>query len=451
MVWPRISTASLARASAKRRLFSSEGDAIPYYLLFTLLLFNSFRPDRLLPGGSITTHLPTVLVLVLAVYWIQAPRKCVGNRQTLYFFLLVVVSFVGALLARNKAWAFEQLRGFFLYIFLPYLFTVQFLDRPQTVQKYIRAYLFASLFFVLVGISRSGLVVNVPILSDENEFALLANILIPLAYFLGQDATAIRAKLLYFGVVIILIFATVTSFSRGGLVGLAAVGAFIFFFTKRKSVAIVLLALFCTGLIAFASESYWADMETMFSEKGERGTGRDRLESWKAGWQMFLDHPVVGVGPRNFGMYLADYYTGWEARAPRHMWGRVAHSVYFTVIPETGILGTGLFVMILLSNYRDNAHTGALNRRAARLALNDRGNQSVEHDPLRHLRSLRSLSVGLMGSMVAFLVTGLFISVFWYPYIWMLTAFMVITANAARRIELAMKVSEGSRLRRGDR
>ena len=294
--------------------------------------------------------------------------------------------------------------GFFLYIFLPYLFTVQFLDRPQTVQKYIRAYLFASLFFVLVGISRSGLVVNVPILSDENEFALLANILIPLAYFLGQDATEKRAKLVYFGVVIILILATVTSFSRGGFVGLAAVGVFIFFFTKRKTVAIVLLALFCTGLIALASESYWADMATMFSEKGERGTGRDRLESWKAGWLMFLDHPVVGVGPRNFGMYLADYYTGWEARAPRHMWGRVAHSVYFTVIPETGILGTGLFVMILLSNYRDNAHTGALNRRAARLALNVRGNQSGEHDALRHLRSLRSLSVGLMGSMVAFLL-----------------------------------------------
>lgn len=438
---PKVPQRHAVAAKARRRTPLGADNAAPYYVLVALLLFNSFRPDRLLPGGSAIAHLPTLLLVVLAAYWIQAPRKCLGNRQTLYVFLFVLVALTGTIFARNKAWAFELLRGFFLYVFLPYLFTVQFVDGPRRVQQYIRLFMYSSMFFVLIGISRSGLV-SVPILSDENEFALFTNLLIPLAYFLGQSETEKRTKLLAYGIVVVLIAGTVASFSRGGLVGLAAVGAYIFLFTRRKTVAIGLLALFCLGLIALSSESYWADMATMFSEKGERGTGRDRLESWKAGWMMFLDHPIVGVGPRNFGMYLAEYYSGWEARAPTHMWGRVAHSLYFTLIPETGILGVGLFVMLLWSNYKDSRRIEVLSRWAPRVVVRTTGGTMEQQELLRSLAGLRHLSHGLMGAIVAFLVTGAFISVLWYHYIWMLTSFVVITGNAARSIELRLRTLE---------
>ncbi len=38
----------------------------------------------------------------------------------------------------------------------------------------------------------------------------------------------------------------------------------------------------------------------------------------------------------------------------RHMWGRVAHSLYFTLLPELGILGVIVFVYLLRLFYLNN-------------------------------------------------------------------------------------------------
>jgi len=86
----------------------------------------------------------------------------------------------------------------------------------------------------------------------------------------------------------------------------------------------------------FAPPTYWNEMKTIQTEGSEKGTGKERVESWKAGWRMFLDHPIIGVGALNFGVWFAEYFP----ERSHMMWGRVAHSLYFTLIPEMGIIGT---------------------------------------------------------------------------------------------------------------
>jgi putative inorganic carbon (hco3(-)) transporter len=161
---------------------------------------------------------------------------------------------------------------------------------------------------------------------------------------------------------------------------------------------------------------------------------------------MFLDHPLMGVGPGNFGVWFPDYYLQYGSKSAGNMWGRVAHSLYFTLLPELGITGVLLFVGLLWHNFKDHKYLAALDRRkeemlsASSLSLQDQ-------DAIRGaIRKLHFLSLGYSGALIGYLVTGAFIAVLWYGYFWTLTAFWVATANAGRKIEdsLLMHVVQSS-------
>lgn len=68
----------------------------------------------------------------------------------------------------------------------------------------------------------------------------------------------------------------------------------------------------------------------------------DRAPIWRAAWQMFLDHPLTGVGPRQFtntmhvGGYGAAFLPWYESS---HGGTENAHSLPLQVAAETGIVG----------------------------------------------------------------------------------------------------------------
>ena len=215
-----MASTNASSSSKVIKLFATES-SIPFNLLIILLAFNSFRPDRLIAGGSILLYFPALILLILLIYWIQTPQKTLYNSQTKHFFLFILVIVVEAFLARNHSRAFVQLKSTFFYTFIPYLVMIQFIDTSFKVERYIRLFLVLSSFLVFIGITNKGLV-RIPMLADENEFALFTNLLIPIAYFLGQETNVKWSKIFYYTIVIFFILGTVTSFSRGGLVGLAS-------------------------------------------------------------------------------------------------------------------------------------------------------------------------------------------------------------------------------------
>ena len=60
------------------------------------------------------------------------------------------------------------------------------------------------------------------------------------------------------------------------------------------------------------------------------------LALWKAAWKMFLDHPVLGVGPGRFGAFFGKYHSLPFGGQPT--WGN-AHNLYLQTLAERGIAG----------------------------------------------------------------------------------------------------------------
>ena len=71
----------------------------------------------------------------------------------------------------------------------------------------------------------------------------------------------------------------------------------------------------------------------------KEATANDRMLSWEAAWDMFLEHPL-GVGGNNFPVHFQEFQSDEFSRG---MWGRQAHSLWFTLIPELGIFGIMIY------------------------------------------------------------------------------------------------------------
>jgi len=73
-----------------------------------------------------------------------------------------------------------------------------------------------------------------------------------------------------------------------------------------------------------------------------------RYDLWRAGWLMWLDHPIRGVG---IGMYAHNSYAYMQRLPgvmPRTL---VAHNMYVQILAETGLIGLLLFLSIIYVSF----------------------------------------------------------------------------------------------------
>jgi O-antigen ligase len=191
---------------------------------------------------------------------------------------------------------------------------------------------------------------------------------------------------------------------------MAALGLFVLLAGPHRFRVLLCLLLAVAGLYLFAPATYWDEVRSI-ETAGETGdTGEARMYLWGMAWRMFLDHPIFGVGTRNYGIQ-APYYED-VVRADLggfHSWGKVAHSLYFTLLAEQGIAGALMFVAVIVWCARAVAK------------LRRRGRSNPDH---ASCRSAALQATGLSAGIFAFLITGAFLTVVYYPLFWVLTALL---------------------------
>ena len=191
-------------------------------------------------------------------------------------------------------------------------------------------------------------------------------------------------------------WAGVLSLSRGGMIGIAVVIVLIWFKSRHKVFSLILLLI---GVVVFSynmPEEYKAEMNSIVEEGSTSGTGRERIEFWKASTRIFLAYPILGIGQGNIP-YRINEFKG-DKYWTRDIGGKVVHSLYFTLIPELGLVGIIIFSLFL-----------RLIIKYSKVLLRSKN----YHDLM--------LVNGLMIGFAAFFVTGAFLSVLYYPHFWILT------------------------------
>jgi O-antigen ligase len=166
-----------------------------------------------------------------------------------------------------------------------------------------------------------------------------------------------------------------------------------------------------------APPTYWDRIHSITEEGADKGTGEERVYTWKIGWHMFLDNPILGVGQGNFPYVFRKYEIkaghGEEGYHGRSVSGRQAHSIYITMLSELGIIGTCIFIGIIINMF-NNLKT---------IKVRSFYQKKKVSAPI--FNSNYFLALALEGSLVAYLVSGAFISILYYPNFWVLMGFIV--------------------------
>lgn len=389
---------------------------VPFYLTLLYLMLEYARPQQSIPGLA-ALHLPAVFVILLMLALVFSGRVDLSDTQTRLFIAFLVLMGAHVPFAVNNYWVFEITRGM-LITFVAYLAIVTFVDSFQKFQTMINVWIVIHVYLAITGIIGGGRGIG-GFLGDENDFALTLNMFIPFSFFMAMEAKEKSKRILFLIITGVFLVCVVLTDSRGGFVGLVAVGLYCWFRSPRKVVSTLAIGLLIFAIFYFAPGKYWERIQTIQDEAQgtavglNEGTGLERIYSWKAGWRMFLDNPVFGVGPGNFNWNFQTYEPP-EGFGGRLHGGRAAHSLYFTLIPELGIVGVVIFLLMLKANWKDRKNL---------LKLGE-----IQKDLI--FKKAHYLTLALGGSLVGYLVSGTFISVLYYPSFWFLIAFSVALRKA---------------------
>lgn len=372
------------------------------WFFFTLfyLVIDYGRPQDVLHIGFLKPGM--IAILILTGFLIFSGRlKDANSKQTRMIWLFIILLGAYIPFAMNNYFAYKATENMLLY--MPFILsTIVCVNSIERLKKIIFVLVLLMIYISGYGLLHGGKGSG-NYFQDENDLSLYINMWLPFCFFLFSVEKEKIKKIIYGIGLITGVASVVVSFSRGGFVGLVCTAIIIWLFSAKKLRSLIIIGLLSIIMYVYAGEAYWQEMST--STDTTEGTATARIESWKSGWKMFLDNPL-GVGGNNFQVRFPEYQSDYFQRG---MWGRVAHSLWFTLIPELGIFGIIIYFLLLYYNIKDIIFL----RR-----INDNNNADFKY--------LQALSAAFIASMAGYFASGTFLSVLYYPHYWYLTG--IITA-----------------------
>ena len=194
---------------------------------------------------------------------------------------------------------------------------------------------------LLVNISGMTLLRASGVFPDPHMFSYYIGMATPLAFaFWLREKPKARWWL---GIALLLLLADLLSFSRGGYVGLmGAVLVFLFgerdYFLSRMRSTIILVVLSISMLLLATQTPFGARFTSIFSPSD--GSNQERFRLWEEAAGHMSDRPLLGVGIGNYPLLVK---PGISYREPLY-----AHNLYLDIAVETGLVGLGFFLGLVL-------------------------------------------------------------------------------------------------------
>ncbi len=237
-------------------------------------------------------------------------------------------------------------------------------------------------------------------IGDRNHLALAMLLAVPLMNYLRLQSRHRWMQIGLIAAMVMTVMAVLATYSRGGFLGLVAMGAFLWWKSKSRVLALVALLVVGIGLHSVAPDPWKERMGTIESAKLEDHSFKLRLLAWQTYLNAALDRPLTGAGlyalqqrPIFFHYAPPPDEAGIENTKPR-----AAHSIYFQVLGDLGFIGFGVYIALLA--------TGFWNARW--ISQQARGRDDLEW--------MGDLGRMIQVSMIAFCISGAALSMAFYDY-----------------------------------
>ena len=260
-------------------------------------------------------------------------------------------------------------------------------------------------------------------IGDQNFYAQFMLMLIPIGVARTVAERGLLLKVLAMVATALVGLGVLLTFSRGAAIAgvIIFIGMIVLRLIHPRAILVAIVAV-VLALVAFpqyATRVATLDVFTaIFSDDSVIDTAdaslRSRATENIAAALVFIDHPLLGVGPGQFPTYYGRYANeiGLEVQATN----RQAHTLYFGIGAELGVGGLIAFLAALGMTIRELFRSRKLPNAPPELV---------------------ATCIGLILALAAFMLTGLFLHLAFARYLWTIVAIAaaaaVITRDAARR------------------
>lgn len=385
------------------------------------LVFEYNRPQSIYSALDILPWGKVLLITGILVSFGErkASRSTPGSWLPLSLFAGCVL--VSMFYAFYPPIAFDAWKRFF-----PWVLVIILITRVVTTRQ--RLFLFIAVYFLSnlkmaqhgfiswairgFGFSGWGVTGSPGWFQNSGEFSMEMVVFLPLlltyiVFFRKDWSRSVRLFFYLFSVMVI--GSIVASSSRGAIVGLCIVGLWGLASSQQRIKTMILLAL-TTTLIYTVMPNEFKDR---FKTAGDDKTSLTRLAYWEGGKKAIQSFPAFGVG-------LANWPAWAKVNCPELIgakgWGEdmeVLHNTYMEAATELGLAGGTAFGLLLLQVYVTNC-------------------QSLRLARARQDHFLEATAIGLNGSLIAFMAPSYFMSVLYYPYVWILLAMTLCLSALCR-------------------
>ncbi|HEU0180191.1 MAG TPA: O-antigen ligase family protein [Blastocatellia bacterium] len=430
----RPTTASPSAVTQRGEIFLSleagdgrgkHGLAYAGVYLFTLMLYA--RPNDLFPALGSFPLVKIVAIGALLVY--IGSKISAGYRLTVWtteMTMLLVIAGLGVLLmpaAASPQDSLDTLTDTYLKTVIMFILMVNLIDTRRrlfslwklvvicgvvlgagAINSYIKGE------FTSHGLRIHGLVGGM--FENPNDLATALDLLLPFAIVLTLVNKG-RARLLYLICAVVMAIGVLLTLSRGGFLGLIAMGGLLLWKLGRgrRLKTTLAAALICGLLFAATPGGYGNRMATIFNiDQDQTGSAQLRRELMERAASIAISRPIVGVGMANFHIYSIHE--------------NLAHNSYLEIAAELGVIGLIAYLILIFAPLRSL-------RRIERQTV---GMSSKSE------REMYWLSVSIQAAFIAYMVCSFFASIQYLWYLYYTAAYAV----ALRRIHAAEEMQSSS-------
>ncbi len=327
----------------------------PYVGLMLWLLFSIMNPHQ--ETWSLNT-VPWNLIIALVTVgaWILSPEHKSPPRGTTTFLIVLLFCWT----TFNTFFAFDPSTSWFFWnrfwkTLVMALFAgtitismVRFHALMWIVALSLGFYGVKGGLFTLISGSAGGLHILGPpnsMISDNNTLAGALIMLLPIMNYLRIHSERREIRVGIVVSIVLIVTAILGSYSRGAYVGLAVLAITFWLRTKNKIVYPVLAIIIMIPLFYLMPELFY-ERAASIQDYNTDASVQGRFDLWWVAYRYAMDHFPFGAG--FYGITLRGVW------AP-YMSGKLfaAHSIYFQVLGEQGVIGLVVYLLLIVSVFRN--------------------------------------------------------------------------------------------------
>lgn len=390
-----------------------KGESFAFWMICAYLFFEYVRPQSIYPAIDFLPWTQLTVIGALLGCFSDRTVRWVSSSVNILLILFLIVILLSSVFAYFPSVSYANLDKYYLWVII-YFLIINIVNTKKRFFIFLCVFLVASFKLSLSlaiswakrGFSFTDWGLSGPpgFFQNSGELAIQMLIFWPIAWAFTHSMKPYVGRKWYWLMILMPITAIMVilgSSSRGGQLALMIQLLVMNYRSIFRPKVLLACGLAFTMIWAILPE----EQKIRFDEMGDDKSSQQRLLYWENGIKMIEDHPILGVGYFNFSGYYERYYR----EDMLYSFAQLPHNIFIQVGTDAGYVGIIIYVLILIIGVKKSKLS----------------NKNCDEK----YKILNELGPCFRLSLIGFLVAGQFVSVVYYPFLWIHLALVVSFSN----------------------